>query len=290
MIPSSFDYKRATTVSEAITLMQANPNAKILAGGHSLIPAMKLRLSNPSVLIDIARISDLNFIRDRGKYIAIGAMTTHATIASHKTITQKVPLLSHAADLIGDVQIRNKGTIGGSIAHADPASDWPAVLLAADASVVIQGPNGERKVSAEDFFVGFFATAVGENELITEIHVPDPTSSETAGAHLIAYEKFMQPASRFAVVGCAVNLVWQDNIIKRAKVAFNGVSDHAYRAKSVEAALEGKPLDAITIGLAAKHATAEADMIMSDHFASEDYRKHIAEVYCRKALEYCMNS
>jgi aerobic carbon-monoxide dehydrogenase medium subunit len=290
MIPSSFDYKRATTVSEAITLMQANPNAKILAGGHSLIPAMKLRLANPAMLIDIAKISDLNFIKDRGKYIAIGAMTTHGTIASHKTITSKIPLFAHAADLIGDVQIRNKGTIGGSIAHADPASDWPAVLLAADASVVIQGANGERKVSAEEFFVGFFTTAVGENELVTEIHVPDPTSSENAGSHLVAYEKFMQPASRFAVVGCAVNLVWKDDIIQSAKVAFNGVSDHAYRAKAVEAALVGKPLDAITIGLACKHATADADMIMSDHFASETYREHIAQVYCRKALEVCLNS
>lgn len=289
MIPSSFDYKRATTVSEAITLMQANPNAKLLAGGHSLIPAMKLRLSNPAMLIDIAKISDLNFIKDRGKYIAIGAMTTHGTIASHKTITSKVPLLSLAAELIGDVQIRNKGTIGGSVAHADPASDWPAVLIAADATMVIQGANGERKVRADDFFVGFFTTAVGENELVTEIHVPDPTSLGNAASNLIAYEKFMQPASRFAVVGCAVSLVWTDNIIQSAIVAFNGVSDHAYRAKSVEAALVGKPLDAITIGLAAKHATADADMIMSDHFASETYREHIAQVYCRKALEYCMN-
>ena len=290
MIPSSFDYKRATTVSEAITLMQANPNAKILAGGHSLIPAMKLRLSNPAMLIDIARISDLNFIKDRGKYIAIGAMTTHGTIASHKTITQKVPLLSHAADLIGDVQIRNKGTIGGSIAHADPASDWPAVLLAADASMVIQGANGERKVSAEEFFIGFFTTAVGENELVTEIHVPDPTSLESKGNQLVAYQKFMQPASRFAVVACAVNLTWSDNVIHSAKVAFNGVSDHAYRAKAVEAALVGQPLDAITIGLACKHATADAAMIMSDHYASEDYRTHLAQVYCRKALEVCLNS
>jgi aerobic carbon-monoxide dehydrogenase medium subunit len=290
MIPSSFDYKRATTVSEAITLMQANPNAKLLAGGHSLIPAMKLRLSNPAMLIDIARISDLNFIKDRGKYIAIGAMTTHGTIASHKTITQKVPLLSHAADLIGDVQIRNKGTIGGSIAHADPASDWPAVLLAADASIVIQGASGERKVSAEEFFVGFFSTAVGENELVTEIHVPDPTSLGNAASNLIAYEKFMQPASRFAVVGCAVSLVWTDSIIQSAKVAFNGVSDHAYRAKAVEAALVGKPLDAATIKAASAHATADADMIMSDHYASETYRKHLAQVYCHKALAYCLNS
>jgi aerobic carbon-monoxide dehydrogenase medium subunit len=290
MIPSSFDYKRAATVSEAITLMQANPNAKILAGGHSLIPAMKLRLANPAMLIDIARITDLNFIRDRGKYIAIGAMTTHGTIANHKTITQKVPLLSQAADLIGDVQIRNKGTIGGSIAHADPASDWPAVLLAADASVVIQGAKGERKVSAEDFFVGFFSTAVGENELVTEIHVPDPTSMERVGNQLVAYEKFMQPASRFSVVGCAVNLTWSDNIIHSAKVAFNGVSDHAYRAKAVEAALVGKPLDAATIKAAAAHATADAAMIMSDHFASETYRKHLAQVYCHKALAICLNS
>ena len=288
MIPSTFDYKRATTVSEAIALLQTNPNAKLLAGGHSLIPAMKLRLSNPAMLIDIAKISDLTFIRDRGKYIAIGAMTTHAAIAASKTINSKIPIFAQAAELIGDVQVRNKGTIGGSIAHADPASDWPAVLIAADANVTMQSATGERKVNADAFFQGFFTTALGENELVTEIHVPDPTSSDTPNAWVAAYEKFMQPASRFAIVGCAVQMSIVEGVIKSARVAFNGVGAFAYRAKAVEAALVGNPLSKDVVEAAAKHATADADMIMSDHYANETYRQHLAQVYCKRALSACM--
>jgi aerobic carbon-monoxide dehydrogenase medium subunit len=288
MIPTSFDYKRATSVSEAIGFLKSDPNAKLLAGGHSLIPALKLRLNQPSVLIDIAKISDLNFIRDRGKYVAIGAMTTHGAIASNKNTTQKIPLMGMTAGLIGDVQVRNKGTIGGSIAHADPASDWPGVLIAAGATIVVEGANGERKIAAEDFFQGFFTTALGENEMVTEIHVPDPTSSDNPNSWVCAYEKFVQPASRFAIVACAVSLSIVDDIVKEARVAFNGVSDHAYRAKAVEAALLGHPLSMATAKAAASKATADASMLMSDHFADEAYRKHLAEVYCRRALESCM--
>jgi aerobic carbon-monoxide dehydrogenase medium subunit len=286
MIPASFEYKRAGSVADAIAQLKADPNAKILAGGHSLIPAMKLRLAQPSALIDIAKISELNFIRDRGKYIAIGANTTHGTIASHKTVTTKVPLLAMAADLIGDVQVRNRGTIGGSIAHADPASDWPAVLLAAGATVKVEGTDGERKVSADDFFTGFFSTALEEGEIVTEIHVPEPDATTSR----YNYAKFMQPASRFAIVGCAVQMtVDAENIVTDVRVAFNGVDDHAYRATAVENALAGQALTEERIMAAAEHATDGVDSVMADHYASATYRTHLAKVYCRRALEGCLS-
>ncbi len=286
MIPASFEYKRAGSVADAIALLKADPAAKILAGGHSLIPAMKLRLAQPSSLIDIAKISELNFIRDRGKYIAIGAATTHGAIASHKTTTMKVPLLAMAADLIGDVQVRNRGTIGGSIAHADPASDWPAVLMAADASIKTEGAFGEKKIPADDFFTGFFSTALEEGEIITEVHVPEPDATTLR----YNYAKFMQPASRFAIVGCAVQMTVDDhNVITAVRMAFNGVADHAYRAHGVEKALLGNVLTEERIAAAAEHATEDAEYVMADHYASETYRTHLAKVYCRRALRGCMS-
>lgn len=288
MIPASVEYKRASSVFEAISLLNSTPDAKILAGGHSLIPAMKLRLSQPSVLIDIARISDINFIRDRGKYFAIGAGSTHGAIAAHKSVKAKMPLIAKAASMIGDVQIRNRGTIGGSIAHADPASDWPAVLLAANATIQIADINDGRKVAAEDFFTGFFSTALGEGEIVTEIHIPDPTSSATPDGWRSAYEKFSQPASRFAIVGCAVNVqVDAEGKIEQAFVAFNGVSDHAYRAKAVEAALIGRTLSDATAEEVSGTATEGADMIMSDHYADAEYRAHLAQVICKRAIAAC---
>jgi aerobic carbon-monoxide dehydrogenase medium subunit len=280
MIPSSFEYTRAESVPEAIKMLRANPNAKILAGGHSLIPAMKLRMNSPSMLIDIARIPELNFIRDRGKYIAIGAATTHATIASHKTVLKKIPLFAVVAELIGDVQVRNKGTIGGSIAHADPAADWPAALMAAHATVVVDGAFGERKIPATDFFKGFFWTELGEGEIITEIHVPEPD----AATLFVAYEKFMQPASRFAIAACAVQLKVEDNVIVSASVAFNGVSNCAYKATAVENALINKAPTGEVFAAAAAHAAENAELIMADHYGQEDYRTHLAKVVCRRAL------
>jgi aerobic carbon-monoxide dehydrogenase medium subunit len=286
MIPASFEYKRASSVAEAIAMLGADDGAKILAGGHSLIPAMKLRLAQPSALIDIAKISELNFIRDRGKFIAIGAATTHGTIANHKTTVNKIPLMAIAANEIGDVQVRNRGTIGGSIAHADPAADWPAVLIAADATVKVEGPSGERKIHANDFFTGFFSTALQEGEIVTEIHVPEPNASTLR----YNYAKFMQPASRFAIVGCAVQMSVDDHaVISNAHVAFNGVADHAYRATAVENALNGQVLTAESIAAAAEHATDGVDSVMADHYASANYRSQMAKVFCRRALEGCMS-
>jgi carbon-monoxide dehydrogenase medium subunit len=289
MIPASFDYKRASSVAEALEVIKSNPNAKILAGGHSLIPALKLRLNYPSILVDIARIPELNFIRDRGKYFAIGAATTHGAIAAHKSVQAKLPLIAHAASLIGDVQVRNKGTIGGSIAHADPASDWPAVLIAAEAVIKTQGQFGDRSIPAADFFTGFFTTELTDDEIITEIHIPDPTSSETPEAFRSAYEKFAQPASRFAIAGCAVQVqLGEGGVIQRAKVALNGVSSYAYAATAVAEFLVGRVLSRETAAEACAGATAQADMILSDHYADEAYRVHLAQVVCRRAIENCM--
>jgi aerobic carbon-monoxide dehydrogenase medium subunit len=284
MIPSSVDYIRALSIGEAIQLLKNDPAAKILAGGHSLIPAMKLRLNAPSVLIDIARIPELNFIRDRGKYIAIGAATTHGTIAHHHTTAEKLTLIAQAAELIGDVQVRNKGTIGGAIAHADPASDWPAVLIAANATIEVQGAFGERNIPAEEFFVGFFTTELQEGEIITEIKVPEPNRDTVRSS----YQKFMQPASRFAIVGCAAQLTLDGNIITDARVAFNGVGDHAYRATSVENALIGQEFTTENCEAASVYATEGVEMVLSDHYADEAYRRHIANIYCKRALLACM--
>ena len=267
-------------------MLGADDGAKILAGGHSLIPAMKLRLAQPSALIDIAKIPELNFIRDRGKFIAIGAATTHGAIANHKTANLKVPFMAASAHQIGDVQVRNRGTIGGSIAHADPASDWPAILLAANATIKVEGTGGERKIPADDFFTGFFSTALHEGEIITEIHVPEPDASSLR----YNYAKFSQPASRFALVGCAVQMSVDDHgVISNAHVAFNGVADHAYRATAVENALNGQVLTAESIAAAAEHATDGVASVMSDHYASANYRSQMAKVFCRRALEGCMS-
>ncbi len=278
MIPSSVDYMRANSVGEAIRLLADNPDAKILAGGHSLIPAMKLRLNSPSLLIDIARISELRFITDNEDAVVIGAACTHHDIISNAHI-QEFTAMVEAGELIGDIQVRNMGTLGGSIAHADPSADWPAVLLALDAQISVQGPAGVRTIPAAEFFTGFFSTSLDEGEIVTEIHLPKPA----AGTHS-AYRKFMQPASRFAIVGCAAVVVVEGGVIKAAKVAFTGVSDAAFLDEAVAAALVGNaPSEAIIE--AAANAAAEGDMhINEDHFASQAYRKHLAKVYAKRAL------
>ncbi len=279
MIPANFNYHRADSIEEAISLLQDNQgDAKLLAGGHSLLPAMKLRLNQPGTLIDIGKIAELNFIRIEGNELVIGAGVTHSAIARNELVKNKLPFFSEAADLIGDVQVRNMGTIGGSIAHADPAADWPALLLAAEAKVKVRGTNGNRSIEATDFFTGFFATALQENEIIVEIRVALPPDHTTT-----AYRKFMQPASRFALAGCAVKLTQVNGQCRRARVAFTGVSDAAFRDVKVEEALEGHPLDVDSIKAAASLA-ADGMSIMSDHFASEEYRGHLARVFAKRAL------
>lgn len=278
MIPNSFDYHKAGSVDEALSLLTSNDDAKILAGGHSLIPAMKLRLNQPGTLIDIAKIPELNFIRKEGNELVIGAGVTHHQIATSNLIKDHLNMLAEGAELIGDVQVRNRGTIGGSLAHADPAADWPAMMIATRAVIVLRSKTGSRSVHADYFFTGFFTTALEADEIITEIRIPIP-GADTA----FSYQKFMQPASRYAIVGCAVMISHENGLCKKASVAFTGVSDMAFRDRNVEAALEGKPFNKENIEAAAKEAAKDV-LIMSDHYASEPYRKHLATVFAKRAL------
>lgn len=277
MIPEKFDYHRAATVDDAIRLLkQHGDEAKILAGGHSLVPAMKLRLSYPSLLVDIGRIPELNYIREDGDEIAIGAATTHRQMEDSKLIAKEIPMMSQSAAVIGDGQVRNRGTIGGSIAHADPAADWPASILAAEGTIVVKGTGGERRIAADDFFQGLYMTALGENEIVTEIRVKkDPSGGGSS------YRKFMQPASRFAIVGCAA--VVADGG-KYMRVAFTGVADHAFRDKALESALSGGNITVEAELDAALAKAAQGVDVLSDHFASEEYRLHLAKVYAKRAL------
>ncbi|MFK7922591.1 MAG: xanthine dehydrogenase family protein subunit M [Bacteroidia bacterium] len=279
MIPNNFEYHRPDTLEEAIRLLnELGDEAKILAGGHSLIPTLKLRLNDPEHLIDIGHLKSLRYIRQEGNEIAIGANSTHSDVAFHALIDEHLPLMAQAGKLIGDVQVRNRGTIGGSIAHADPAADWPATLLTTEATVVMQGSGGKRSVAAGDFFMGLYYTALEEGEIVTEIRIPIPPAGTRS-----AYLKFMQPASRFAIVGCAV-MITGNGTCDDVRVAFNGVSSTPFRDTGVESALKGKPANHVHIEAAAAHA-ANGKSVMSDHFASEDYRTHLAKVYARKALQ-----
>jgi carbon-monoxide dehydrogenase medium subunit len=284
MISAQFDYVRARTLDEALTLLAQNEDAKILAGGHSLIPAMKLRLANPPLLIDIGRIKDLAYIREGGGQIRIGAMTSHYQIESSELLKKICPLLPECAGHIGDVQVRNKGTIGGSVAHSDPGGDWPAAVIALNAELVVAGKNGERTIKADDFFVDLMETALEPGEILREIRINK--SGERTGH---AYVKMHHPASGFAVVGVAANLTLDANgACEKASIGITGVSSKAYRATAVEAALNGTALDEATANAAA-HA-ADGVEINGDLFASEDYRRHLAVVYTRRAITAAWNS
>jgi aerobic carbon-monoxide dehydrogenase medium subunit len=276
MIATSFDYESPRSLSEAFELLNTYPDAKLLAGGHSLLPAMKLRVAMPSMLIDLSRIAGLNQIRDTGERISVGALTTHATVAASLLLHEHCPLLPLAAAQIGDAQVRNRGTIGGSLAQAHPAADYPAAVLALDAEIVAQSRSGERIIPAREFFTGMLTTSLKANEVITEIRVP---KTGTGG---VAYLKHHHPASGYAVVGVAVRLKMSGNKVDDAAVAITGVSDAAYRAKGVEGALRGKGPDAFAE--ASKHAADGVDAL-GDTYASVEFRKHLASVMVRRALE-----
>jgi carbon-monoxide dehydrogenase medium subunit len=240
---------------------------------------MKLRLNSPGVLIDVSRIAELQTIREKGNQIVVGAMCTHHAVMDSPLLAQKLPLLVEAAKQIGDIQVRNRGTIGGSLAHADPAADWPAVTVAADAVMHIQGPDGSRHVPADEFFTGFYGTALAEDEILVDIHFPVPPAGSKA-----TYQKFSQPASRYALVGCAARLTMRGNVVEDCRLAFSGVADAPYRAEAAEAELRGNPLTEKHIEAAAAKA-AEGQLAMADHFAEADYRTHLAGVYLRRAVE-----
>src|SRR2546421_1087000 len=256
MISAQFDYVRANTLDEAVSLLVQNEDAKILAGGHSLIPAMKLRLAMPQMLIDIGRIKDLSYVIEADEQICIGAMTTHYQIESSDLLKKICPLLPECAAHIGDVQVRNKGTIGGSLAHSDPAGDWPAAIIALNAEIVAVSKKGERTIKADNFFVDMLTTALERAEILREIRI-----NRSNGSSGTAYVKMHHPASGFAVVGVAANLLLGgDGGCEQASVGITGVSSKAYRAAAVESSLTGGPLDDKTIAGAAARATEGTDV------------------------------
>jgi aerobic carbon-monoxide dehydrogenase medium subunit len=272
VIPAAFDYVRAGSAEEAISLIgEHGDEAKFLAGGHSLLPLMKLRLAQPSVLIDIGRISDLSYIRDAGDHIAIGALTRHMDLENSSVLAEHVPLLAHAAGQVGDPQVRHRGTIGGSIAHSDPASDLPATTLALGATYIAQGPNGTREIAAGDFFQGFLETALSGDELLTEIRVP-----KMGGAGW-NFQKFNRRAQDWAIVGVAA---WRRN--GDSGVGLVNMGSTPILASSVSNALSQGASVADAAQLAAEDAEPQGDLN-----ASPEYRVHLAKVLVRRALEAC---
>ena len=285
MYAASFDYHRPSTVDEAIALLTKHgDDAKVLAGGHSLIPAMKLRLARPTVVIDIARIANLSDIRpstrsgQAGERIAIGALATHRAVETSALLKSKCPLLAETAAVIGDVQVRNKGTIGGSLVHADPAADYPAAILALDAEIEVAGPRGRRTIRAADFFVDLLQTSLAADEILTEVRV-------SATPRTVAYIKTEQKASGFALAGVAV-VVGAEGI----RIGVTGVAATAYRAAAAEQVLAGQSSPSTeTIALAAARAADGVDPL-SDIHASAEYRAHLARVNTRRALEKALKS
>ena len=278
MISMAFDYSRATSVDDALAkLKAADGAAKLIAGGHSLIPLMKLRLSEPGVLIDIARIPGLSGIRQQGDRIEIGAATTHNEVASSALLASVCPVLSDAAGEIGDLQVRNRGTMGGSLAHADPAADYPAVMLALDADIHVKSASGARTIKASDFFQGLFTVDLSPDEIITAVQIA-PTKSA-------AYAKLNQRASHFAIVGVAAAVEVRNGTFQSARIGLTGASSHAMRLKNVEEALAGKPATDETIAAASKLAGAGIDDINSDIHAGEEYRRAMIAVFTERALK-----
>jgi aerobic carbon-monoxide dehydrogenase medium subunit len=270
VIPAAFDYKRASSAAEAISLIaEYGDEAKFLAGGHSLLPLMKLRLAQPTVLVDIGRLQDLSYIRDAGDHIAVGALTRHRDVETSALLHTHAPLLAHTAGEVGDPQVRHRGTIGGSIAHADPASDLPATTLALGATYVVQGPNGTREIAAGDFYQGFLTSALAADELLTEIRIPKMNGAGWS------FQKFNRRAQDWAIVGVAA---WRRN--GDSGVALVNMGSTPILATSVSAALAGGS----SVAEAAELAVAEAEP-SADLNASVEYRTHLAKVLVRRALE-----
>ncbi|MCH8896961.1 MAG: xanthine dehydrogenase family protein subunit M [Chloroflexi bacterium] len=311
MYAAEFDYYKASSVAEAIQLLNSHPEAKLLAGGHSLIPLMKLRLARPPAVIDIGGVAALKGISVNNNTIRIGALTTHGEIASSHDLRHANPLMSEAAGGIGDAQVRNRGTIGGNIAHADPASDWGTVLTALEATIEVQGPNGTRNIAVEDFFVGAFTTALAENEVITSIQVPvlsrhdhnggqehehghdhgHDHESGIANVHgdLGEYAKMAHPASFYPVVGGAVVVTVEDSRCTAARVAVGGLVPSPVRARSVEQALVGKELSMANISDAVDLLPDDLGSdIIGDIFASADFRSKVAPVEVKHALYHAI--
>lgn len=278
MYPPKFDYQRAQSVADAIALLGQNRDAKLLAGGHSLLPVMKLRLAQPDALIDIGRLAGIKGIQMEGDRIVIGALTTHAMVAAAEGLPT---VLSEAAGWIGDPQVRNRGTVGGNVAHADPASDLPTVFTALRARFHIAGPNGQRVVAADDFFLDLFTTALAADEVLTAVVVRAEQPGTGSG-----YAKMFNPASRYAIVGAAAVVMVENGLCKAASVAVGGLTPRATRAAAVEAALTGQPLNADSIAAAAQAVKNDLNMdeLLGDIHASAAYRYEMAPVFVQRAL------
>jgi len=278
VIATSFDYTRATSVDDAIArLKDAKGAGKLIAGGHSLVPLMKLRLSEPGVLIDIARLPELGGIRKAGDKIEIGAGTVHHDVATSSLLQEACPILSETAASIGDQQVRNRGTLGGSLAHADPAADYPAAMLALDADILIAGPKGRRVVKAGRFFKGLFTVDLGPEEIITAV--------QFAPLKTAAYVKLHQRASHFAIVGVAAVLEISDGVVKAARVGVTGATPSASRLTAVEQQLNGKKASSEAFAVAAKNAGADLKDVNGDLHAGEEYRRAMVAVFTRRALD-----
>lgn len=281
MFPANFAYVAARSIEEALDLMARHgEDGKLLAGGHSLIPAMKLRLQSPRTLIDLGTVAGLRGIKIEGEQLTIGALTVHADIAASDLVRKHVPGLADAAAVIGDMQVRNRGTIGGSVAHADPAADLPVILTALNASFIARSPAGSRTISVDDFFTDFYTTALSANEILTEIRVPIPPAGTGT-----AYAKLPHPASGYVVVSAGALITRQaSGACAVARVAVGGLGSGPIRAIPTEMELQGKPLTPQIIAAAAAKASEDTDPV-EDPYASAEYKRHVAPVYARKAIE-----
>ena len=283
MYPPKFDYIRAGSVADAIALLQEHEGAHLLAGGHSLLPMMKLRLADPGTLIDIGRIESLREITPlRNGWFRIGALATHRQLEEHEDLPEA---LTYAASLIGDPQVRNRGTVGGSVAHADPASDLPTALIALGAKFTAEGPDGSRTVEADEYFVDLFTTALGEHEILTAVEVPSRREAGTGSG----YAKLPNPASRYPMVNAAAVITERNGACESARVAIGALTPTAKRAPSVEQALAGQPLDKESIANAAQAVQSDlGNDLLGDIHASADYRREMAPVFVKRALLQAM--
>jgi carbon-monoxide dehydrogenase medium subunit len=277
VFPGEFEYYRATSVEDAIKLLGEHPDSKIIAGGHSLLPAMKLRLAVPSALVDIGRIESLRGVSANGG-VTIGALTTYQELEDSEDLRNRLPIIAETANVVGDPQVRARGTLGGSLAHSDPAADFTAVILALGGSVKAVGPSGERTISADELFVDLLTTSLAENEVITQIQIPS-----ASGEIGMAYEKHAHPASGYAVVGVAAVLGNSNGTCQSARIAVTGATSKATRATAAEQAIIGQPLNADSIANAASVA-ADGLEINGEIYASAEYRTHLVRVYTKRAL------
>jgi carbon-monoxide dehydrogenase medium subunit len=279
MIPASFDYIRATSLSQAIDLLQADPDgSKLIAGGHTLLPTLKLRLASPALLIDIGGIDELKGIEIGNDRIRIGALTTHAELLASERLREALPVFAEAAGLIADPQVRNRGTIGGSLANADPAADWPAVVIALQAELEIAGPKGRRRVAASDFFVDIFTTALEAGEVLTSVHIVRPEPGMR-----FSYRKIRHPASGYAVVGVAAGIRVVHGAVAEISIGVTGAAGRAFAAEAATEFLIGKSLSPETIEKAAA-LVSENTECMSDRYASAEYRANLVKIEIARAL------